>query len=123
MRTVSINLVEIAYRFGAKRIVRLLFCQFILCVPRARRYAYEKIRDCLLKFFPSKLGIEQMDKVPGQIKKIILISRNPKRPLKEYIGILHNFGTGVKGTKTERPVRFKHITLVLLSGLRSFNPT
>ena len=40
----------------------------VLCVPRARRYTYEKIR--LFKYFTinQKLGIEQMNKVPGEIE-------------------------------------------------------
>ena len=44
-------------------------------------------------------------------------SNIPKRPLKESICILYNYGPGVRGTKTQRPVRSKQITLVILSGL------
>ena len=40
----------------------------VLCVPRARRYAYDKIRDILFTCFTPKLGIEQMNKVPGKIE-------------------------------------------------------
>ena len=39
-----------------------------LCVARARRYAYDKIRDLSFKYFTPKLGIEQMNKVPGKIE-------------------------------------------------------
>ena len=40
----------------------------VLCVLRARRYAYGKIRDSLFKYFTPKLGIEQMNRVPGKIE-------------------------------------------------------
>ena len=55
----------------------------VLCVPRARRYAYEKIRDWLFKFFPPKLGIEQMNnKVAGKIDIQYLLVEIFERPLK-----------------------------------------
>ena len=40
----------------------------VLCVLRARRYAYDKIRDLLFKYFTLKLGIEQINKAPGEIE-------------------------------------------------------
>ena len=60
----------------------------VLSVPRARRYAYDKIRHLLFKYFMPELGIEQMSKVPSKIKISyllvdILIERLlniPKRP-------------------------------------------
>ena len=38
-----------------------------LCVSRAKRYAYNKIRDLLFRYFTPKLEIEQMNKVLGKI--------------------------------------------------------
>ena len=32
------------------------------------RYAYDKIRDLLFKYFTPKLGIEQMNKVRGKME-------------------------------------------------------
>ena len=40
----------------------------VLCVLRVRRYANDNIRDLLFKCFTSKLGIEQMNKVPGKFE-------------------------------------------------------
>ena len=69
-----------------------------------------------------------MNKVPGKIEIYYLsveIFEGPsnilKRPLKESIGILHNYDPGVRGTKAQRSVRSKQITLVLLSGLQDIN--
>ena len=46
----------------------------VLCVLCARRYAYDKIRDLLFKYFTPKLGIEQMNRVPGKIEiKYLLV--------------------------------------------------
>ena len=86
-----------------------------------RGYAFEKMRDWLFK----KIGIEQMNKLSGKIEiEYLLIEiferplNIPKRPLKENIAILYNKSPGVRGTKTQRPVRSKQITLALLAGLR-----
>ena len=40
----------------------------VLCVSRARRYAYDKICDLLFKYFTPKLGIEHMNKLTGKIE-------------------------------------------------------
>ena len=40
----------------------------VLCVPRSSHYANGKNRYRLFIFLPSKLGIEQMNKIPGIIK-------------------------------------------------------
>ena len=53
---------------------------------------------------PLKLGIEQMNKVPGKIKISYVLVEIFKRPSIENIGILYNYGPGVRGTKTQRPV-------------------
>ena len=53
----------------------------IFCVPRARVYAYERIRDLLFKFFQSNLGIEQLNKVPGEIEIWNLLVEIFDRPL------------------------------------------
>ena len=66
-----------------------------LCVPRARRYAYEKICDWLFKFFSPNLGIEERNKEPEFGGKF------PQRPLKESIGILYDYGPGVRGTNAQ----------------------
>ena len=80
----------------------------VLCVPRASHYANGKKRDRLFIFLPSKLGIEQINKVPGEIKisylLVEIIKRPiniPKRPSIENIDILNNYGPGVRGTKTQ----------------------
>ena len=39
----------------------------VLLVRRATSYVYDKIRDLLFEHFTSKLGIEQMNKLPGEI--------------------------------------------------------
>ena len=47
-----------------------------------------------------------MNKVPGEIEICLLVEifqrplNIPKHPLKESIGILYNYGPGVRGTKT-----------------------
>ena len=46
-----------------------------------------------------------------------VLGQDPKCPVKEDIGIFYNYGPSVRGTKAQRPVRSKQITLVLLSGL------
>ena len=60
-------------------------------------------------FLPFKLGIEKMNKVPGKIKISYLLVEIferplniPKRPSIENIGILNNYGTGVRGTNAHR---------------------
>ena len=45
----------------------------VLLVRRATSYVYDKIRDLLFEHFTSKLGIEQMNKVPGKIKILYLL--------------------------------------------------
>ena len=77
-----------------------------------------------LSLFPRKLGIEQMNNVPGKFKISYLLGEKFERPLNipklpsiENISILYNYGPGVRGTKTQRPVRSTQITMVLLSGL------
>ena len=50
------------------------------------------------------------------LRHVIFISRRSKRPLKDSIGILNNYGPGVRGT-TARPVRSTQIIFVLLLGL------
>ena len=40
----------------------------VICVPRARRYAYDKICDLLFKYFTPKLGIEPIYNVPRIIE-------------------------------------------------------
>ena len=56
-----------------------------------------------------KLRIDQINKVPGKIKisylsvKIFESPLNiPKRPSIENIGILYNYGPGVRGTNAQR---------------------
>ena len=50
--------------------------------------------------------IEQMNKVPGKIKIPYLLVEISERPLDvpsiENIGILYNYGPGVRGTKAQR---------------------
>ena len=60
-----------------------------------------------------------MNKVPGKIEIQYLLVEIFERPLKESSGILCNYGPGVRGTKTQRPVGSKQITHLLLPGLRS----
>ena len=81
----------------------------VLCVPRASHYANGKNCDRLFIFLPLKLGIEQMNKVPGKIKiSNVLVEiferplNIPKRPSMENIGILYNYGPGVRVTKAQR---------------------
>ena len=40
----------------------------VFSVSRERRYAYDKIRNLLFKYFTPKVRIEQMSMVPGKIK-------------------------------------------------------
>ena len=61
----------------------------------------------VIYFLPLKLGIEQINKVPGIIKisyLLVEIFERPlnisKRPFKESIDILYNYGPGVRGTTT-----------------------
>ena len=56
-----------------------------------------------------KLGIEQMNKVPRKIEISYLLVEIferplsiPKRPSIENIGILYNYGPGVRGTNAQR---------------------
>ena len=58
---------------------------------------------------PLKLGIEQINKIPGKIKISYLLVEIcerplniPKRPSIENIGILYNYGPGVRGTNAQR---------------------
>ena len=60
-------------------------------------------------FLPLKLGIEQMNKVPGKIKvSYVLVeifgcpSNIPKRPSIANIGILYNYGPGERGMNAQR---------------------
>ena len=70
-----------------------------LCVPRARHYAYDKIRDLLFKYSTPKLGIKQINMGTRLNWNIKFVSGRHKRPLKESIDILHNYGPGVRGMK------------------------
>ena len=45
----------------------------VVYVPRARRYAYDKIRHLLFKYFTPKLGIEQMNMIPGKNQIYLLV--------------------------------------------------
>ena len=49
-----------------------------------------------LNFFLPRLGIEQMNKVSGKIEIFERLLTISKRPLKESIGILYNYGPGVR---------------------------
>ena len=78
----------------------------VFCFLLASHYANEKNRD---RFLPLKLGIEQINKVPGKIKisyLLVEIFERPlnilKRPSTENIGILYNYGPGVTGTNAQR---------------------
>ena len=51
----------------------------------------------------------------------MFISGRPNRFLKISIGILYNYGPGVRGTTAQHPVRSTQITLVLMLGLRNEN--
>ena len=51
---------------------------------------------------PLKLGIERMNKVPGEIKIFERPLNIPKRPSIENIGILYNYGPRVRGTNAQR---------------------
>ena len=60
-------------------------------------------------FLPLKLGIEQINKVPGKIKISYLLIKIferplniPERPSLEYISILYIYGPGVRGTNAQR---------------------
>ena len=62
----------------------------------------------VIYFLPLKLGIEQLNKVPGKIKISYLLVETferplniPKRPSIENIGIIYNYGPGVRGTNAQ----------------------
>ena len=76
---------------------------------RASHNANEKNRDWLFIFLPLKLEIEQMNKVPDKIKIPYLLVEIFERPLNipkrlsiENIGILYNYGPGVRDTNAQR---------------------
>ena len=80
-------------------------CECSLCSASKPLRQWKKPRS----FLPLKLGIEQMNKVPGKIKISYLSVKIFERPLNipkrhsiENIGILYNYGPSIRATNAQR---------------------
>ena len=83
-------------------------CECSLC-SASKPFRQWKEPRSVIYFLRLKLGIEQMNKVPGKIKisyLLVEISERPlnipKRPSIKNIGILYNYGPGVRNTNAQR---------------------
>ena len=74
----------------------------VFSVFREQAITPMKKRWSVIYFFTLKLGIVQMNKVPCKIKISYLSVEIFERPSIEHIGILYNYGPGVRGTNAQR---------------------